>query len=107
MKTQYVIVLVTTQNKQEAETMAQSLLKQKLIACANILGPMTSHFYWSDKIEKAEEFLLLMKSQLNMFDKIAAAVNKLHSYDVPEVLALPIMVGSEAYLSWLDRSLMK
>lgn len=87
--------------------MAQSLLEQKLIACANILGPMTSHFYWSDKIEEAEEFLLLMKSQLNMFDKIAAAVNKLHSYEVPEVLALPIMVGSEAYLSWIDRSLMK
>jgi periplasmic divalent cation tolerance protein len=105
MKDSYIIVLVTTANKQEAETIAQKLLEAKLIACANILGPVSSHFHWHGKIDRAEEYLLLLKSRQNLFEALAAEVKKLHSYKVPEILALPVVAGSKAYLSWLSDSL--
>jgi periplasmic divalent cation tolerance protein len=97
----YVIVMVTTASKQEAENIAQRLLKERLIACANIIGPVSSFFHWSGKMEKAEEYLVLMKSREDLFEKLEATVKALHSYEVPEILVLPIVGGSEAYLSWL------
>ncbi len=105
MSGKYMIVLVTTASKKEAEEISQHLLEQKLIACANIIGPMISHFHWSGKIERAEEFLILMKSRLDLFEKISAEVKELHSYELPEVLALPILAGSDSYLKWLNSSL--
>ena len=101
----YIIIFVTTADKLEAEKIAQALLKEKLIACANIMGPVSSHFHWSGKIEHAEEYLLLMKSRQSLFDELAAEVKVLHSYEVPEILALPIIKGSKAYLGWLGSSL--
>jgi periplasmic divalent cation tolerance protein len=97
----YVIVTVTTASKQEAENIAQQLLKKRLIACANIIGPVSSLFHWSGKIEKAEEYLILMKSHKDLFEKLSETVKALHSYEVPEILALPIVDGSRAYLDWL------
>jgi periplasmic divalent cation tolerance protein len=101
----YIVVLVTTPSKQEAENIAQSLLEAKLIACANIVGPVASHFHWAGKIEHAEEFLVLMKSRLDLFEQITEKVKKLHSYEVPEIIALPIVSGSKGYLNWLGNSL--
>jgi periplasmic divalent cation tolerance protein len=105
LKNSYVLVMVTTANKQEAEKIAQHLLEARLIACANILGPVSSHFRWSGKIERAEEYLLLMKSRGDLLEKIAEEVKALHSYDVPEVIALQVVKGSKEYLAWLDVSL--
>ncbi|MCW4046130.1 MAG: divalent-cation tolerance protein CutA [Candidatus Bathyarchaeota archaeon] len=105
MENRYIVVLVTTANKQEAEKIAQRLLEAKLIACANIIDPVTSHFHWSGKMEKAQECLMLMKSRRDLFEKLAETVKALHSYDVPEILALPIVDGSKAYLDWLDSCL--
>lgn len=105
MPDSYIMVLVTTSSKQEAEKISQALLEAKLIACANIVGPVSSHFHWGGKVEQAEEFLVLMKSRSDLFEKISEAVRKLHSYEVPEILALPVVAGSEAYLAWLGRSL--
>jgi periplasmic divalent cation tolerance protein len=101
MKNSYIIILVTASSKKEAENISQKLLEQKLIACANIVGPVISHFYWVGKVEKAEEFLILMKSRLDLFDAVSERVKALHSYEVPEVVALPIVAGSQAYLDWL------
>ncbi len=98
-------MLVTTSSKQEAEKISQNLLEAKLIACANIVGPVASHFHWGGKVEQAEEFLVLMKSRRDLFDQLAEAVTKLHSYEVPEILALSIVAGSKAYLDWLGSSL--
>ncbi len=97
--------MVTTANKQEAEKIASQLLEAKLIACANIIGPVSSHFHWSGKIEKAEECLMLMKSRRDLFEELAETVKTLHSYEVPEILALPIVDGSKAYFDWMDSSL--
>ena len=97
----FIIVMVTTANKQEAENIAQNLLEARLIACANILGPISSHFHWEGKIERAEEYLLLMKSRSELFKTLAEKVRFIHSYEVPEVIAVPIVNGSAAYLNWL------
>jgi periplasmic divalent cation tolerance protein len=101
----YIIVLVTTANKQEAEKIVQHLLEARLIACANIVGPVSSHFHWSGKLEKTEEYLILMKSRRDLFAKLSEAVKALHSYEVPEILALPVVEVSKAYLDWLGSCL--
>ena len=96
------IVFVTSANKQEAEKISQSLLEKRLIACANIIGPVASHFHWGGKMETAEEFLILMKSRSDLFDKLSEAVAQLHSYEVPEIVAIPILAGSKSYLTWIE-----
>ncbi|MCW4004785.1 MAG: divalent-cation tolerance protein CutA [Candidatus Bathyarchaeota archaeon] len=101
MSTNFVIVLVTTANRAEAEKISQALLKDKLIACANIISPVTSFFHWQGKIDQAEECLVIMKSRADLFLELADRVKSLHSYEVPEILALPIVEGSESYLSWI------
>jgi len=96
------MVFLTTPNKSEAEKIAQSLLKEKLIACANIICPVTSFFHWRGTIEKAEECLVVMKSRVDLFAELVERVKGLHSYEVPEILALPVVEGSEGYLAWMS-----
>jgi periplasmic divalent cation tolerance protein len=101
----YIIVLVTTSSKHEAEEIAQHLLGDKLIACGNIVGPVTSFFRWSGKVERAEEFLVLMKTRKDLFQRLSDVVKTLHSYEVPEILAVPVVEGSKDYLDWLGSCL--
>ena len=103
--TNFIIVLVTCADKAEAEKIAQALLKEKLIACANIINPVTSFFHWSGKIDKCEECLVVMKSRLDLFGELSECVRGLHSYEVPEILAFPIVEGSGAYLGWMGEAL--
>ena len=105
MKKEYIIVLITTASKQEAEKITQHLLDLKLIACGNIVGPVSSIFRWSGKAEKAEEYLTIMKTRKDLFNKLAVAVKTLHSYEVPEILALPVVDGAKTYLEWLESCL--
>ncbi|MEJ5328290.1 MAG: divalent-cation tolerance protein CutA [Candidatus Bathyarchaeia archaeon] len=102
----YVVVIVTTANRQEAEKIAYHLLNEKLIACANIIGPVSSFFHWAGKIESAEEYLLLMKSRKDLFSRLSDAVKALHSYEVPEIIALSVVDGAKSYLAWLADCLM-
>ena len=97
----YIVILVTTKNKDEAEKISQFLVKERLIACANIVSPVTSFFHWVGNIEKGEECLMVMKSRRDLFIQVVEHVKRLHSYEVPEVLALPIVDGSKAYLDWM------
>jgi periplasmic divalent cation tolerance protein len=105
MTTEYVIVLVTTANKQEAEKIAQHLLNDKLIACTNIVGPVTSIYRWQGNVKRAEECLVLMKSRKDLFERLVEAVKTTHSYEVPEILAVPVVEGSKSYLDWLANCL--
>ena len=73
-----------------------------MIACGNIVSPITSFFNWRGKIDKAEECLIVMKSRIDLFVQVAEQVKGLHSYEVPEVLAFPIIEGSKAYLDWMS-----
>jgi periplasmic divalent cation tolerance protein len=96
---------VTTANKSEAEKIAHSLLDERLVACANIISPANSLFWWHGKIENAEKYMLLMKTRSEMFEKLAEKVKALHSYEVPEIIAIPIVKGFKPYLEWLNNSL--
>ena len=96
------MILVTAKDKAEAEKITQLLLSERLIACGNIVSPVTSFFHWSGKIERAEECLIVMKSRMDLFSQVVERVKSLHSYEVPEVLALPIVDASEAYLAWMS-----
>lgn len=100
-----VLVLMTAATKREAQKIAQKLLDKHLIACANIYGPVESRYRWQGKIEKAREFLVLMKSSQRLFAALSESVREIHSYEVPEVLALPIVEGFKPYLDWLNTSL--
>ncbi len=105
MEATYIIVLLTTSSKKEAEKIADTLLAEKLIACANIIGPVHSLFWWQGKIDKAAEHLLLMKTCIDRFEKLSERVKALHSYQIPEIIAMPIVEGFKPYMEWLESSL--
>ncbi len=104
MNTRYIVVLVTAKDKKEAKKIARGLLEAKLIACANIVEGIQSLFWWQDKIDSSKEVLLVLKTKKVLFKKILTKVKSLHSYQTPEIIALPIVNGSEDYLQWLDCS---
>jgi periplasmic divalent cation tolerance protein len=97
------VVLMTTGSQEEAETIAHSLVKTMLAACVNIIPGMTSIYRWEDEVQRDAEWLLLAKTRHEVLEDLVQHVRTLHSYDVPEVVALPIIGGHEAYLLWLDR----
>lgn len=105
MENLYIVVLVTAPSKDEAEKIAKTLLEERLIACANIISPTHSLFWWQGKIDNVQEHLILMKTRKALFSKVSERVKAIHSYQVPEIIALPIMEGSKDYLKWLDESL--
>jgi len=103
--TDKIVVLTTCESEEQAESLARHLVEHRLAACVNILPGARSIYRGKDKIEDAAEFVLLIKSRRDLFPKLRAAIAELHSYEIPEVIALPVVDGSEAYLSWLDREL--
>jgi len=103
----HVIVFMTTATKEEAEKIARNLLSQRLIVCANIVGPVSSLFWWKEEISQESEFLVLMKTSSGVFEKLATAIKRMHSYEVPEIIAVPIIKGEKSYLKWLNDSLRK
>ncbi len=96
-----IIILVTASSEEEARTLARELVNARLAACANILPGLTSLFHWKGKVEEEKEVLLILKSRAELFDSIEARVRALHSYEVPEIIALPIQHGSAPYLAWI------
>jgi len=97
----YIIVFMTAGSKEEAAKIVRALLEERLIACANIMDPVSSVFWWQGKIEEEKEALVIMKSHESIFKKLSQRVTELHSYEVPEILALPIIEGSLSYLDWM------
>ena len=98
----YVVVLVTCGSRAEAQRIAQEIVARRLAACANVLEmPVRSIYRWKGKVEKAREFLLLIKTSARRLPALEAEIKRLHSYDVPEFIAVPIVAGSPAYLRWL------
>jgi periplasmic divalent cation tolerance protein len=97
----FVVVMVTAGSAEEASGLARALIDERLVGCANIVGPIRSIFRWQGAVEDAAEYLLVLKARAGDADVLAARVEALHSYDVPEVLVLPLRAGSAAYLAWL------
>lgn len=106
MNTQYIIILVTAKDKKEATKIARGLLEARLIACANIIGGIQSIFTWQGKIDNAKEAVLILKTKKTLFKKISIKIKSLHSYQTPEIIALPILDGSKNYLDWINSSVL-
>lgn len=100
----YVIVLITTKNVREANRIATKLVKDKLIACANVIKGVKSIFWWQKKVNVADEVLLILKAKKSCFKRIVKTTTLLHSYEVPEIIALPIIDGNRDYLKWIEES---
>ena len=103
--TDKIVVLSTTDSEEAAATLAKALVDQQLAACVNILPKVRSIYRWQGKIEDASEWVLVIKTRRDLFERVSAALTKLHSYEVPEVIAIPIVDGSAPYLAWLDKML--
>jgi periplasmic divalent cation tolerance protein len=103
--TEFIQVLTTTDARFRAEEIARGLVEQRLAACVQIIGPMTSFFRWQEKIDAAEEWLCLAKTRSDLFAEVEAAIRARHTYEVPEILAVPISKGHAAYLAWLGSEL--
>ncbi len=100
-----VLVFVTCASAKEADKIADILLRKKLAACVNVLPGIRSKFWWKGKLEKADEILVMAKTRKSKFAAIDKEVRRIHSYEVPEVIALPIIAGSGKYLKWIADSL--
>jgi periplasmic divalent cation tolerance protein len=100
--TEAVVVLVTAGSADEAARIGRTLVDERLAACVNVVGPIRSIYRWEGAVEDGEEWLLLVKGRAADVGAVEARVRALHSYAVPEVLAIPVYGGSVAYLAWLD-----
>jgi periplasmic divalent cation tolerance protein len=103
--TDKIIVLTTCSSEKEAARLARHLVEQRVAACVNILPKARSVYRWKDKIESTAEYVLLIKSRRDLFAPLRAEIEKIHTYEVPEIVALPVVEGSEAYLGWIDGQL--
>ena len=99
-----IIVLITAPDEDEAAGIPKALVQGRLAACANILRNIRSIYTWQGKIEDDSEVLMIVKTRKNLFNDLSSKVRELHSYDVPEIIALPIIEGSEDYLNWIRKS---
>ena len=100
----HVVIFVTAANKKEADKIASALIKNKLAACVNIIENVNSLFWWQGKAARAKEALLIVKTRKALMHKLIKKVKSLHSYEVPEIIALPIVCGNKEYLKWLNES---
>jgi periplasmic divalent cation tolerance protein len=103
--TNKIVVLVTCGSAKEARKIARAVVEQRIAACANIVAsPVHSIYRWKGRVESAKEFLFVIKTTQARFAKLEAAIKRLHSYDVPEIIAVPIAHGSANYLTWISDS---
>lgn len=100
-KPAYLVVFITTSSYDEARKIASALVDQRKAACVNIVPKVNSLFRWKGEIEEAEESLLVVKTRAELFPDVVSTVKSIHSYEVPEIIALPIVEGNPDYLTWL------
>jgi len=103
--TEAIQVVTTAATKTDAQAIATAVVGKRLAACAQVIGPITSTYWWQGKIETAEEWQCVMKSRQDLYDELEQAIRQVHPYEVPEILAFPVVLGSQDYLEWMDREL--
>ncbi len=99
--TDYLAVLVTAKSVDEAQTIGYALVDEQLAACVNILFAVRSIFRWEGEVQKEHEVMMIIKTRRDLFEELSRRITELHSYDVPEIVALSIEAGSQAYLNWM------
>lgn len=98
----YIQVVTTTEHRDDAQTIGRALVEERLAGCVQIIGPITSIYRWQGKINTAQEWQCWAKSRRELYDRIEAAIRRLHPYQVPEILAVAVTAGSADYLAWLE-----
>ena len=104
---EYVQIITTTNSRESANQIAEKLVGEKLAACAQVSGPITSVYQWKGKIERDEEFYCVIKTRKDLYPEVEKTIKAVHSYEVPEIIALPILEGSPAYLDWITEVVKK
>jgi periplasmic divalent cation tolerance protein len=102
---EYIQVLTTVESEAEAERISRSLVERNLAACVQVLGPISSRYRWQGKVEEAQEWQCLAKTEASRYEEVEAAIRELHSYEEPEIIAIPMVAGSPGYLGWISDSL--
>jgi periplasmic divalent cation tolerance protein len=102
---EFILVYVTAGSPAEGDRLARALVEERLAACVNRIAPVQSVYRWQGKLEQSEEELLIVKTRKTLFAALESRVRELHSYSVPEIIAVPIVDGSEGYLRWLGEQL--
>ena len=102
---EFIQVFTTTGSPEEAQQIAETLVREGLAGCVQVLGPIRSMYRWQGAVETAEEWLCLIKSRSDLYPQLEAAIKALHSYEVPEIIAVAVTHGYEPYLTWLSDSL--
>lgn len=103
---EFIVVYVTVGSSDEGDRLARALVGERLAACVNRVRQVQSTYRWQGKVEQSEEELLIIKTRRKLFGRLQKRVQELHSYSVPEIIALPILEGSESYLKWLGEELL-
>ena len=98
-------VITTTETKPDAQAIARALVEKRLAACVQIIGPITSTYWWKERIETAEEWLCMMKTDQRLYTEVVGRLKAIHPYETPEIVAMPIVAGSDDYLKWLRQEL--
>ena len=99
----YIQVLTTVGNERDAERVARIIVNRKLAACAQIVGPIKSYYWWRGNVETSKEWICIFKTRKGLYEKLEKAIREVHNYELPEIVALPIVSGSKSYLEWISR----
>ncbi|MDO9462926.1 MAG: divalent-cation tolerance protein CutA [Deltaproteobacteria bacterium] len=105
--TDYIQVITTTEKKEDARKIARALVEKRLAGCVQIIGPITSTYRWKEAIETAEEWMCIIKTRKDLYPELERSIREVHPYEVPEILAVPVVEGSKDYLEWLGNEIKK
>jgi periplasmic divalent cation tolerance protein len=100
---EFIQVSTTVNTKEKAEMIAETLLLKRIASCVQILGPFKSSYWWEGRIEHAKEWICFIKAKASDYGSIESSIKRIHDYDIPEIIALPILQGSSDYLDWIRR----
>jgi periplasmic divalent cation tolerance protein len=103
----YIQVFTTVEKREDADRIASTVVNKRVAACAQILGPIHSTYWWKGKVEEAGEWLVMMKTRQDLFSSLEKEIRAIHPYEVPEIIALPIVAGSASYLDWIEAETIK
>jgi periplasmic divalent cation tolerance protein len=101
----YIQIVTTVERREDADRIVLALVEARLAACVQVAGPITSTYRWRGKIETAQEWQCWAKTRRGLYNEVEQAIRRIHPYEVPEILALPILAGSADYLAWLEAEL--
>jgi periplasmic divalent cation tolerance protein len=101
----YIQVFTATEKKDDAERIARTLVRKKLAACVQIIGEISSTYWWRGKVETIQEWLCIIKSEKHLYEELERTIKEMHPYEIPEIIAVSIVAMSKEYVEWLDREL--